>query len=123
MKMRKTILSLVAVLTMASMIFAMTAFAAEPAAQAEGVGIAEVTYGPNYIETAATEDDTINSPSASSNITTVTLTDGTVIDAEGGVLTLVINGVQYDILDFLESGEALPENPSGECRQLELRAS
>ena len=110
MKMRKTILSLVAVLTMASMIFAMTAFAAEPAAQAEGVGIAEVTYGPNYIETAATEDDTINSPSASSNITAVTLTDGTVIDAEGGVLTLVINGVQYDILDFLESGEALPEN-------------
>ena len=34
MKMRKTILSLVAVLTMASMIFAITAFAAEPVAQA-----------------------------------------------------------------------------------------
>ena len=109
MKMKKSILSFVSVFTMASMIFAMTAFAAEPAAQAEGVGIAEVTYGANYVATAATEDDTINSPSASSNITAVTLTDGTVVDAEGGVLTLVSNGIQYDILDYVESGAPLPE--------------
>ena len=109
MKMKKAIMSVVAVCTLVTMIFSMTAFAGEAAPAAEGVAIAAVTYGENYVETAATEDDTINSSSASSNITAVTLTDGTVIDAEGGVLTLVANGIQYDILDYLESGEALPE--------------
>jgi len=109
MKMKKSILSLIAVFTMAAMVFSMTAFAAEPAADAQGVGIAEVVYGDNYVATTATEYDEINSPSASSNITAVTLTDGTVIDAEGGVLTLVIDGVQYDILDYCETGAPLPE--------------
>ena len=107
--MKKSLLTGVAVFTMSSMIFGMTAMAAAPAPEAAGLTIAEVAYGENYVETAATADDTINSPSASSNITAVTLSDGTVIDAEGGVLTLVIDGMQYDILDYLESGEAIPE--------------
>ena len=107
--MKKLFTSFVAVSTMAMMVFPMTSFAAAPAVEAEGVTIAEVAYGENYVETAATADDTINSPSASSNITSVTLSDGTVVDAEGGVLTLVIDGIQYDILDYLESGEVLPE--------------
>ena len=107
---KKMLTSLVAVCAMVSMVGSMNAFAAEAAPAAAGVGIAEVTYGENYVATTATEDDTINSPSASTNITAVTLTDGTVVEAEnGGVLTLVIDGVQYDILDFVESGEALPE--------------
>ena len=109
MKMKKAIASIVACTTLVATAFSMSAFAGE-GAPAEGVGIAEVTYGANYVETAATENDTINSPSASSNITSVTLTDGTVVEAEGeGVLTLVADGVQYDILDYVESGEALPE--------------
>ncbi len=73
------------------------------------VTITAVTYGDKYVPTTATDDDTINSPSASSNIVSVTLSDGTVIEAEdGGVLTLVIDGDQYDIIDYLESGLALP---------------
>ena len=107
--MRKAISSFIAVSTISVMLFAMTSYAAAPAADAEGVTIEDVVYGENYVETAATEFDFINSPSASSNITAVTLSDGTVIDAEGGVLTLVIDGIQYDILDYAESGEALPE--------------
>ena len=82
----------------------------EPEEPLVGPTIESVTYGPGYIETAATDDDTINSPSASSNITSVTLSDGTVIEAEnGGVLTLVVDGDQYDILDYLESGKILGE--------------
>ena len=107
--MRKRFSSFAAVSALSVMVFASTSFAAAPAADAVGLSVAEVTYGENYVETAATADDTINSPSASSNIASVTLSDGTVIDAEGGVLTLVIDGAQYDILDYLESGEALPE--------------
>ena len=95
--------------TMSVMLFTVTSFAAAPEPDEAAVTIAEVTYGENYVETAATADDSINSSSASSNITSVTLSDGTVIDGEGGVLTLVIDGIQYDILDYLESGEALPE--------------
>jgi hypothetical protein len=72
--------------------------------------ITSVTYGDKYVATTATEDDTINSPSASTNITSVTLSDGTVIKAEGnGVLTLVVNGEQYDILDYVENHTALKE--------------
>lgn len=75
-----------------------------------GLTIKSVTYGDNYIATTATEDDTINSPSASSNITSVTLSDGSVIEAKnGGVLTLVVNGNHYDILDYVEDGTALTE--------------
>ena len=47
----------------------------------EGPTIQSVTYGANYVETAATDDDTINSPSASSNVSAVTLSDGTEITA------------------------------------------
>lgn len=73
-----------------------------------GLTITDVTYGENYIATTATEDDTINSPSASSNITSVTLSDGTVVEAEdGGVLTLVVDGDHYDIIDYVEDGTAL----------------
>ena len=76
----------------------------------EGPTIKSVTYGANYVETTATGDDTVNSPSASSNVSAVTLSDGTEITAEnGGVLTLVIDGGQYDIPDYYHSGDMLPE--------------
>ena len=40
----------------------------------------------------------------------VTLSDGTEITAEsGGVLTLVIDGDQYDIPAYYHSGDMLPE--------------
>ncbi len=100
------------------MLLSMTAFASgEPAGasgeaseEASGVTIVSVSYGENYVETAATDDDTINSPSASSNVASVTLSDGTVIEAEdGGVLTLVVDGDQYDILDYVENGTPLVE--------------
>lgn len=88
------------------MVLSVSAFASGEA----GVTITDVTYGESYIATAATDDDTINSPSASSNITSVTLSDGTVIEAEnGGVLTLVVNGDHYDILDYVEKGTVLEE--------------
>ncbi len=74
----------------------------------ETVKIAGVTYTDAYVETHASDDDTINSSSASSNIASVTLSEGTVINAkDGGVLTLVVNGDQYDILDYLEDGTEL----------------
>ena len=110
MKMKKSMLSFVAVAAAATMTFSMSAFAAAPAQESSGLSIAEVEYGENYIATTATADDTINSPSASSNITAVTLSDGTVVQADGGVLTLVIDGIQFDILDYLESGAELPES-------------
>jgi len=73
-----------------------------------GLTITEVAYGDKYIATTATADDSINSPSASSNIVSVTLSDGTVIEAEdGGVLTLVVNGDHYDIIDYMEEGTVL----------------
>lgn len=96
------------------MVLSVSAFASgEPSGSPEasgeaGLTITDVAYGDKYVATAATEDDTINSPSASSNIAAVTLSDGTVIEAEnGGVLTLVVNGDQYDILDYLEKGITL----------------
>ena len=76
----------------------------------DGPTIESVTYGASYVATAATADDTINSPSASSNVSSVTLSDGTVVEAkDGGVLTLVVNGEQHDILDYLEKGTVLGE--------------
>ena len=76
----------------------------------EGPTIESVTYGANYVETTATADDTVNSSSASSNVSAVTLSDGTEITAEsGGVLTLVIDGDQYDIPAYYHSGDMLPE--------------
>ncbi len=75
-----------------------------------GPTIESVTYGANYVETTATDDDTVNSPSASSNVCAVTLSDGTEITAEnGGVLTLVIDGEQYDIPDYYHNHLTLPE--------------
>ena len=75
-----------------------------------GLTVTEVAYGDKYIATTATADDSINSPSASSNIVSVTLSDGTVIEAEdGGVLTLVVNGDHYDIIDYMEEGTVLEE--------------
>lgn len=82
------------------------------------VTIQEVTYGEKYVETKATADDTINSPSASSNITSVTLSDGRTVsaktygegeDAVTGVLTLVVDGVQCDILDYMQGKIELKE--------------
>jgi hypothetical protein len=90
------------------MVLSMTAYASGEASADAGLTITDVAYGANYVATAATDDDTINSPSASSNIAAVTLSDGTVIEAEnGGVLTLVVNGDQYDILDYVENGTVL----------------
>ncbi len=87
------------------LVLSVSAFAA-----GQDLTITDVTYGDKYTPTAATEDDTINSPSASSNITSVTLSDGTVIEAKnGGVLTLVVNGDHYDILDYMEDATALEE--------------
>ena len=72
----------------------------EPTPEPNGPTIVSVTCRDTLVETAATDSDWINSPSASTNIDSVTLSDGTVITAEeGGVLTLVVNGDQYDILD------------------------
>ena len=69
----------------------------------QGLTITDVTYGAGYVATTATENDWINSPSASSNIAAVTLSNGEVIEAEnGGVLTLVVDGDYYDILDYVE---------------------
>ena len=77
---------------------------------ADGPTIEHVTYGASYVETTATKDDTVNSPSASSNVSGVTLSDGTQITAEDdGVLTLVIDGAQYDILDYYHHKTPLPE--------------
>ena len=99
-----------AVLLVSCLAFSFTGYAAEPALQTGTVTIADVMYGENYVPTTVSADDTINSPSASSNITSVVLSDGTIVNAEnGGVLTLVINGIQYDILDFAESKEPLSE--------------
>jgi hypothetical protein len=74
----------------------------------EPVTIVSATYTDNYVATNVTEDDTINSPSASTNIASVTLSDGTVRKAkDGGVLTLVVNGDQYDIQDYIQYGTEL----------------
>ena len=82
----------------------------EPTPEPNGPTIVSVTCRDTLVETAATETDWINSSSASSNIDSVTLSDGTVITAEeGGVLTLVVNGDQYDILDYVEQEKKLPE--------------
>ena len=82
---------------------------AEPAPAApQGATIVSVEYGPAYLPSTATEDDTINSTSASTNIVKVTLSDGTVYEAaEGNVYTLVVDGVQYDILDYIEDETVL----------------
>ena len=82
----------------------------EPTPEPNGPTIVSVTCRDTLVETAATDSDWINSPSASTNIDSVTLSDGTVITAEeGGVLTLVVNGDQYDILDYVEQEKKLPE--------------
>ena len=98
--MKKVLALVLSISVILSMAFATAAFAAEGE---EALTIVGVTYGAGYVETSATEDDTINSPSASSNIVAVQLSDGTEVAAEGeGVLTLVVDGVQYDILDYVE---------------------
>lgn len=94
-----------------------TNIAAEPnllsaKAKTKTVKITGVKYGKGYVPTKATKDDTINSPSASSNIQAVTFrySDGsteTVKATNDGVLTLVVDGVQKDILDYVESGKAI----------------
>ena len=80
------------------------------------VSLANVKYGADYVETSASGDDTINSPSASSNIVSVdVMKDGkkvqTVSADNGGVLSLVEGKdgqAQYrDILDLVESGEKI----------------
>ncbi len=82
----------------------------EPEEPLVGPTITAMTFGPNFTATSATENDAINSPTASTNITSVTLSDGTYVEAEnGGVLTLVINGDQYDIIDYYEQEKILGE--------------
>ncbi len=79
------------------------------------VTIVGYTFGDKYVATAAADsydegatdsgNDWKNSSSASSNIYSVTLSNGEVEEADnpGDVLTLVIGGVQYDILDYYEN--------------------
>ncbi|MCR5665677.1 MAG: Ig-like domain-containing protein [Eubacterium sp.] len=78
-------------------------------------------YGDNYVETTATDNDWINSPSASSNIVSVDVysSDGetyleTIEASNGGVLTMIQYGTDansaVDILDYVESGEQI--NPA-----------
>ena len=82
----------------------------EPTLEPNGPTITAMTFTDNLVYTYATEQDWINSPSCSSNIASVTLSDGTYIEAEnGGVLTLVVDGEQYDILDYYEQEKKLPE--------------
>ncbi|SDB29046.1 Ig-like domain-containing protein [Eubacterium oxidoreducens] len=75
-------------------------------------------YGDKYVATSATENDWINSPSASSNIVSVDVysADGTtkletIETTNNGVLTMVKYGQEansaVDILDYVESGEQL----------------
>ena len=87
------------------------------ASTSDTLTIESVTYGDKYVATAAaytdpygetSTEDWINSPSASSNITSVTLSNGKTITAkDGGVLTLVVDGVEKDILDYVEFDEEL----------------
>ena len=107
----KKVLAFVVALAMVVTLFSAITWAA-PAE--EGVTIVGVEYGANYVESTATENDTINSTSASSNIVAVELSNGEKVEAANGVLTLVIDGAQYDILDWLELGTALPEGYSFE---------
>lgn len=75
-------------------------------AKLKGKTVRIVSYktGSNYVATKATSDDTINSPSASSNIVSVTLCDVKntkktyTVKASKGVMTLVVKGAQYDII-------------------------
>ncbi len=80
------------------------------------VTIAGVEYGADYVATEASGDDTINSPSASSNIVAVDLAqDGKTVETieatAGGVLTMTITEdgkySQQDILDWVEDGNSL----------------
>ena len=75
--------------------------------------ITDIQFGSNYTETTATDNDLINSPSASTNVVSVTI-NGTTYNAKyfngkQGVFTLVMAGVQKDILDYYTSGEAVPD--------------
>lgn len=68
------------------------------------VTISSISYGKNYTATKATADDTINSPSASTNVTSVTLKDRvgrtqTVkASSDSGVLTLAVNGTEENLV-------------------------
>ena len=118
---RKSLKAFLAFATAATMAIApMSAMASESQAGQTSTTIASVETGSGYVATSASDDDTINSPSYSSNITKVTMSDGTVYEAsdlttkteEGttsaqGVLTLVVNGQQEDIVDYLNSGKTL----------------
>ena len=118
---RKSLKAFLAFATAATMAIApMSAMASESQAGQTSTTIASVETGSGYVATSASDDDTINSPSYSSNITKVTMSDGTVYKAsdltteteEGttsaqGVLTLVVNGQQEDIVDYLNSGKTL----------------
>ncbi|MCR4843099.1 MAG: hypothetical protein K5840_07560, partial [Eubacterium sp.] len=110
---------LLAIALSASLAFSygnVTALVSTYADATSGVTITEVTYGTNYVATTADDDyngtadsgnDWINSPSASSNVVSVTLSDGTTKTASSGVLTLVVNGAEEDILDYKEAGTVL----------------
>ena len=104
----KKVLALILAMCMMLSVSVCAYASGEPSGDPAGVTVTGVTYRDTYVATTATADDTINSPSASTNIAAVQLSDGTVVEAaDGGVLTLVIDGAQYDILAYLHNGTAL----------------
>ena len=120
--MKKRLANLIVLFSAVATIGAISAGTRQVSA-ADTLTIVDVEYGSNYIATTAADsyadgatdsgNDWINSPSASSNITKVILSDGSEETAEdGGVLTLVVDGVQKDILDYKEDGTALSGNYS-----------
>ncbi len=80
------------------------------------------SYGEAYTETKATDQDYINSPSASSNIVAIGVydTEGKLLEtieaSNGGVLTMVklvapaAKGTAVDIIDLVESQEKIDPN-------------
>ncbi len=109
---RKMFAKVLALATVMSVIAApMTAMASTSAGGSVNGTITAYTTGSKYVETHATDNDTINSPSASTNITSVTVTtdDGKTetytadtINGTQGVLTLVVNEQQEDIIDYID---------------------
>ena len=118
---RKALAKFLAVTTALSMLAApISTFASTSEAGTVTGKITSIEYGENYVESAVEATDSYaggadwkNSPSASSNIVSVTVGDKTytadTFNGKQGVLTLVVNGKQYDIIDYYESGKELVE--------------
>ena len=90
----------------------------EPTPEPNGPTIVSVTCRDTLVETAATDSDWINSPSASSNIDAVTLSDGTVLD--GAQLSLGSSGIKaYPVTLYWSLSFCCPLDPDA-VRSLSL---